>query len=379
MNEKGGWEGMRVGFVLFVALVVLVAGLYLVAFQPALMGDNVRFAVHFSEIGGLITGAPVWIGGVEVGVVDDIIFEEKQKKQVMVVLAVGKKYMKHIRQDSVCRIATKGLLGERIVTITPGSFFSPCIVEAGEIKSEETKDLSETLETVGLGVDRTAAAIVRTLEELEMMLKDIRQQRGILGKLIYSDEFYRDTFKRIDQVVTEVTRSIDDLSGTLRQEVSVFRNDASEAVDSMKAEFATTAEEMRATTKKIHEEVTQAGALFREIREGKGAAGMLIQDASVAAELKEVTSNLNKTLVALASVMEKIDKGKGTAGMLVNDRSAYTSLRDMFEGVNESWLLRNAVVAAETRGRELRLEHGDAADEEAQTQQNAGKTGEGEE
>ena len=69
----------------------------------------------FSEIGGLKVGSPVVIAGVDIGRVKDVTLDQYQAR-VVLNLPKGLK----IQEDAIASIKTKGLIGEKYITITPG-------------------------------------------------------------------------------------------------------------------------------------------------------------------------------------------------------------------------------------------------------------------
>lgn len=80
-------------------------------------GDHTPIYAHFSSISGLKTGATVEIAGVEVGRVDKIQldlqdFEAKVRMQIDPGVP--------IQEDAIASIRTKGLIGDRYITISPG-------------------------------------------------------------------------------------------------------------------------------------------------------------------------------------------------------------------------------------------------------------------
>jgi phospholipid/cholesterol/gamma-HCH transport system substrate-binding protein len=76
-------------------------------------GYNIQ--AEFSNIGGLKMGATVEIAGVEVGRVTDITLKDYQ---ALVVMRMKQKVK--ISDDSIASIKTKGLIGEKYVSLSPG-------------------------------------------------------------------------------------------------------------------------------------------------------------------------------------------------------------------------------------------------------------------
>jgi phospholipid/cholesterol/gamma-HCH transport system substrate-binding protein len=76
-------------------------------------GYNIQ--AEFSNIGGLKTGANVEIAGVDVGRVTNITLKDYQALVVMRMKPDVK-----ISDDSIASIKTKGLIGEKYVSLSPG-------------------------------------------------------------------------------------------------------------------------------------------------------------------------------------------------------------------------------------------------------------------
>ena len=72
-------------------------------------------------MGGLIEGATVRLAGVQIGRVTAVTLPEQPGSKVRVTLTIARRFSERIRRDSEARIATQGLLGDKIVEITFGS------------------------------------------------------------------------------------------------------------------------------------------------------------------------------------------------------------------------------------------------------------------
>jgi phospholipid/cholesterol/gamma-HCH transport system substrate-binding protein len=88
-------------------------------------------SADFSSVGGLKTGSPVEIAGVEIGQVDAIKLVDDQARVVMTIRRDIK-----LQDDSIASIKTKGLIGEKYIRISPGGS-DKTIPPNGRIKEVE--------------------------------------------------------------------------------------------------------------------------------------------------------------------------------------------------------------------------------------------------
>jgi phospholipid/cholesterol/gamma-HCH transport system substrate-binding protein len=76
--------------------------------------------ILFSNVGGLIEGAPVQLAGVHVGTVSAIYFLDKpvNGRVVNVEVNIFSKFRRQISEDAIFSIKTEGILGEKLIEIT---------------------------------------------------------------------------------------------------------------------------------------------------------------------------------------------------------------------------------------------------------------------
>lgn len=81
-------------------------------------GDGYRLYAHFENIGGLKVRSPVTMGGVKIGRVAAIGYDQ-QAYEALVTLQIEPQYDK-IPKDTSANIFTAGLLGEQYIGLEPG-------------------------------------------------------------------------------------------------------------------------------------------------------------------------------------------------------------------------------------------------------------------
>ena len=108
--------------------------------------DGYELYAVFADIGGLKEGSSVLIAGMEVGRVKSITMEDYEAKVVISI----KKDIK-IQEDAIASIKTRGLIGEKFFSITPGG--SEVLLKPGE-RIRETMpalDIEELISNFAFG------------------------------------------------------------------------------------------------------------------------------------------------------------------------------------------------------------------------------------
>jgi len=80
--------------------------------------DGYHVQAYFENIGGLKVRSPVTMGGVRIGRVSAIAYDQ-QRYEAVVTLAIDPQY-DHLPKDTSASIFTAGLLGEQYVGLEPG-------------------------------------------------------------------------------------------------------------------------------------------------------------------------------------------------------------------------------------------------------------------
>ena len=107
MARRGGGAQARVGLLVLGALVVLMAGLFMIGEQNRIFTKKNRYFITVESAGGLNEGNPVRLNGVTVGLVEKITLpEEVEKKNLTVRISIERQYEERIRADSQARIRT---------------------------------------------------------------------------------------------------------------------------------------------------------------------------------------------------------------------------------------------------------------------------------
>ncbi len=112
-----------VGIFLILGMIALLVLAFKVSEPMVFSGtdSSYKLTARFENIGGLKVRSPVKMGGVKVGQVLSIDFDQERYEAVAVLL-IDKKYDK-LPTDTSASIFSAGLLGEQYVSLEPGSAF----------------------------------------------------------------------------------------------------------------------------------------------------------------------------------------------------------------------------------------------------------------
>jgi phospholipid/cholesterol/gamma-HCH transport system substrate-binding protein len=135
-----------VGFFLLLGLLALGYLAIKLGRMEVIGNSGYTVTATFPNVGGLRTGTPVEIAGVEVGWVERIALKNYQAKVDFRI-----KQGIQLPEDSIASIRTKGLIGEQYVRISPGGA-EQNILPGGEIKETEPPvDIMELIANYAFG------------------------------------------------------------------------------------------------------------------------------------------------------------------------------------------------------------------------------------
>lgn len=363
----------RVGLLLLVALAVGAMAIFLVGERRNLFSTKHDYFIRFDSVSGLQTGSNVQLDGVGIGSIAGIDLSEDVKQiQIEVRIRVEARFAKRIREDSMARIRTLGLLGDKYIEISSGSDKFPEVPEGGYIGKAPVAD-----------VDRLRASgedlvnnVTRITEQLTTILGRMERGEGILGELTKDVEPNR-------KVTTDFIATLDSIRGMFDD----FRTGSGPLPRLLND---------RTMGDKLAATVTRLDSLLGKAESGEGALSMLLTDSQQKARLErslqsienaaanieqatvslqdkrallpkllgdeaygdKLTSELQSLIESLNRVAGKLDRGPGSAAQMINDPALYQAMKDIVSGIDESAILRRLIRGRQKKGVEKRLEEG---------------------
>jgi len=270
-------QEIRVGLFIFVGLALAFILVFSIGSEKHLFEEQYTLYVHFKDVGGLRAGAPVRLAGVDVGTVSMVSFPtDLEKKLIDVELKISTDVRKRIRTDSVASIKTKGVLGDKYVSITMGSPSKKMLADGQRLESEESVELFGYLERADKIVDNTLSIT----ESLDAFLKPIKKKK--------SGENVARIIESADDIVTEVR----DGEGSLHTIIYGGKEETADTISNLDASLVS------------------LRSILEKVDKGEGTLGALVNDPTAYEDLKILLGGANRSKVIRAVVKYSIQKKK---------------------------------------------------------------------
>jgi phospholipid/cholesterol/gamma-HCH transport system substrate-binding protein len=337
----------KVGVFVIAGLVLTVAAIFLIGSTRSLWEPKVSYRTAFEDVAGLKPGAPVRMGGLDVGQVTGLHHGNDPKDgRIFVSLSIDKKESLRVRTDTIARVGNKGLLGDKMIELGLGSPDAAQLDPGQLMPSEEPADMFaaanrvaaaaqqaiEKLEPLAqaLGDPKLAADIKGSATDVHSLLDSMVHGDGTMHRLFYDhreadqlDQLLANT-NVTTQRLNETLNDVKDITAAIKQGPGIAHAVLYDGEISKDA---------AGTMSEIHQDL-------KAIRQGNGFAhAVLYGDDST----QHVMANLNAMSDDLRAIVTGIRQGKGTIGGLLVDPTVYEDLKSAIGNVERNEVLRALV------------------------------------
>jgi phospholipid/cholesterol/gamma-HCH transport system substrate-binding protein len=322
------WTELRVGLVMVASLVVLAFTiLYIGGGGADPFARKYRLKALMSDVNGLKPGAPVRVGGVEVGSVTGVqLGGPEQAGLVEVEMRLDARVRGQVTTESLVTLGSLGLLGEKAVDISSSKEGTP-VGDDGYVRAAAEDPFKGLLTNAS---DSTAY--------LRRILARIDAGEGLLGKALRDDELYNrmtDVGERLQKVLVKLDskdsplgRMVQDkemaeqLSASVKGlEAVVTRMDSGEGTFGVLSRDKELSDNLKALTASVN-------ALSGRVEKGEGTVGKLFTEDALYVKLDQITTRLD-------AVTARLEAGEGTAGKVVHDPALYDNMNGVVKDVRQ--------------------------------------------
>lgn len=344
---------VRVGAFVAAGLLVMALTVFLIGETHRMFDSKSTYYGKFADVEGLNAGAQVLMGGVNIGHVVSVRYPADEKAtQVVVELAIVYDEAQRIRQDSVVRVAPKGMLGDKQVVIERGSIELPHLPAGSVIPSSQEQGLFAKFESLGekadavLGnLEKTSGALAEeefrhdvqgTVRAARSVLQALDEGQGYVPRLLHD----ADEAARLSKAVENLERSTAQLNQVLSRVdrvVARINQGPGFAHDVVYGSEGTEA------VKRIGDAAEQVALTLEGIRQGDGLAKNLLFGGPDDTNTERAMEDVAAITSDLRVVVRQLREGKGTLGALMVDPSVYEDLKVLLGNVQRNDVLRALV------------------------------------
>ena len=186
--KKNAVNNIRLGIFIIAGLLILVVSLYLIGQNQNFFGSNFSLKARFRDVGGLMPGNNVRFSGIQCGTVKSI--EIINDTTIEVSMLISDKTSPYIRNNAGASIGTEGLMGNKVINITPGTTNSPVMPEGGMLHTGGKKGIDDLLGTLAVTGDN-AQAISANLKQTSERLSSSALVRELLTDTVVATDLRR--------------------------------------------------------------------------------------------------------------------------------------------------------------------------------------------
>jgi phospholipid/cholesterol/gamma-HCH transport system substrate-binding protein len=181
MYKESGFT-WKLGLFVTIGLILFIGTIYFVGKQKNLFGSTFTLKSQFKTVTGLKVGNNVRFSGINVGTVSEILL--LTDSAVVVKLVIKEDVRRFIKTDARASIGSDGLMGDKVLTISPGTKSKSSVKDNATIASIKAIEIEDIMKGVKTTVDN-AAVITDQLAEFSFK---INNGKGTLSKLLMDEQ-----------------------------------------------------------------------------------------------------------------------------------------------------------------------------------------------
>ena len=296
------WDQLRVGLVILAALGILTLAVYKLGQAANLFAKRYTLVAYLKDANGLRPGGTVTLAGQLAGTIKDIQFmpvDMDTTRNLKVLIAIDQNFQEQIRRNSKAQIRTMGLLGDKILDVTPGT------PNYRELQNGDTIGVSPALDYEQVLAQAAGAVgdVVELTKDMRQLTGGIVRGEGTLGQLVKNRALYDDltgTLSRTNNMLTRL-QNPNGTVGRLLDDPTLYTQ--------------------------ITGMIASTDSLVRAVNSRQGTLGRMIGDTVL-------YGNLVKMSTGADSLMRMLTNGKGLASKMLTDQTLYDQLNKLVTDLN---------------------------------------------
>ena len=295
------WDQLKVGGLILLAIAVLGVAVYKLGKAANLFSSRYELFAFLKEAPALRVGGTVLVAGQLAGTIKEITFlpvDMDTTRNLRLVISIDEALHEQVRGDSRARVKTLGLLGDKVIDISPGTPKYQPLQNRDTIKVEPSLDYEQVLAKAAGAVDD----IVGLTHDLRSMTSSLVAGKGTIGQLLTNPALYNK------------------LEGTLSG-----TNDLLARVQSSKGTLARFLDDPALYDQMVGA-VSSVDSLVVAMRSRNGSMGRLLTDTTLYTQAVGIIGSMGGIVQNVDSLTKQISSGHGTVGKLLTQDAMYESM-----------------------------------------------------
>ena len=288
MSKENG-SNWKLGMFVIIGLVLFAGTIYFVGKQKNLFGSTFHLIAYFKSAGGLKEGNNVRFSGINIGSVNSITLTDTI---VIVELMIRKEVQAFIKTDATATIGSDGLMGDKVLTINPGTKATAFVQDGAIILTKKPIDMDDIMVSLKTNVDN--AAIIST--ELAKFTYQMNNNKGLLSKVMGDEAFA----KSLETTLTNLQGSSEQFS-----KFALMMNNGKGAMATLMTDEGLS-NNIKQTVANLQSSSDEFKMLSVKMNNDKGALSRLATDEKIGFTLERTLSNLEGATQKLDDNMEAL-------------------------------------------------------------------------
>ncbi|WP_051224303.1 MlaD family protein [Flavobacterium tegetincola] len=276
MKKRNSNYIWKLGMFVIIGLLVFFATLYFIGSSQNLFGSTFQLKTKFKNVSGLKVDNNVLLSGINIGSIKEIEFISDSS--VVVVMVIKNEVRQYIKTDALASIGSDGLMGDKVVTISPGNKSDRVVEDDSYIASIEEVELQDLMSGLKKSIDN-AEVITKELSEFSYK---INNGEGMLSKILTDPQLAKSVQKSMlnleegsDQFVL-FTKKMNDKNGTFSKLMTdpYYTNSIKKSLSGLEKSTA------------------DINTFTATLNNGNGIVSKLLTDAKLAKSLDSTMTNL---------------------------------------------------------------------------------------
>ncbi|PIS28684.1 MAG: hypothetical protein COT43_05895 [Candidatus Marinimicrobia bacterium CG08_land_8_20_14_0_20_45_22] len=276
---------IKLGIFVIIGIAVLIVGIYFIGEGQQLFRQTFRLIGTFNDVAGLQAGNNVRLSGVNVGVVDLISIVSDTSVKVEIV--IDERVRQFIRKDAMISIGSEGLMGNKMLIITPGTGDKKVIENNDIVQTSRPINLDDIFISLKSTIDNTSLII----QDLSSITSSLESGKGTVGRLLMD----RSMAQNFDSTIINLKEGSDGFKYLVDDVTGGF---AQINIKDILLSLKTTMD----NTSRITGDLS---LIVSNLQSGEGTLGKLLTDQALQQNIDSTVINLKKGTDEFNVVMKK--------------------------------------------------------------------------